>query len=600
MTNFRKVVSLFCITSTMAALLFSLSASANTEELKENPYKVKRTLPKEMVKHRKLFSKGEGGMSGTYQLDNHPIYTVHSPGEWGGNVTFIVASDQVIVYDTSISTQGSKAALAEIRKITDKPIKTIFYSHHHTDHYNGTAALVKEADVKSGKVTIYAWENFVEEKNNEFGAILPRQAIGAAYHAGALLAKEDQVYFSCCGIKSLGGSPGYIAPTHTLKGGEVLKIGGVEIQVIYTGGEAISEFGLYLPKTETLILADEFFYSLPNIHSIRGSRPRLPQNYLKALDTALELKPKYLLGSHIMPVIGRKKIEEVVTLNRDAIQFMWDQSIRYINKGYDGMDLQQKFNVLPEYLTGFPFNTYLYGSPRTTVPEFYNGWVSWFNGDAATLYPDSRQDHARKLVKTIGGREKVLAAAEKAFNEKDYKYAARLSGFLVTIDTKDMRARYLKASSLRGIGYKEVNQIMRSNYLTGALELEGKIKAEDILKFSLKTFLPAVLDDKTIFAQWQYKINAEKIKNSQVSVCLKVKETNIYWDIKIRNSVMISKNSTDKICKNAENITLDQLNQLNKGSKKSEALSLKHVNKGINSLYNALDLKMDPINMSLR
>ena len=146
------------------------------------------------------------------------------------------------------------------------------------------------------------------------------------------------------------GKSGYIPPTDTFSEDAELTIAGVRIQVFYTGGEAISEFGLYLPDFDMVLIADEFFYALANVHSIRGSKPRLPENYMKALDTVREIKPEWLLGSHIMPIQGREDIQRYVTTSHDAIQYLWDQGIRYINKGYTPAELQQQFRELPPYL----------------------------------------------------------------------------------------------------------------------------------------------------------------------------------------------------------------------------------------------------------
>jgi glyoxylase-like metal-dependent hydrolase (beta-lactamase superfamily II) len=49
---------------------------------------------------------------------------------------FMVTSDGVIVADP-ISEGAAKAMLAEIRKITDKPVKYLLYSHEHADHASG-------------------------------------------------------------------------------------------------------------------------------------------------------------------------------------------------------------------------------------------------------------------------------------------------------------------------------------------------------------------------------------------------------------------------------------------------------------------------------
>lgn len=65
---------------------------------------------------------------------------------------FMVTSEGVIVADP-INAGAAKAMLAEIRKVTDKPIKYLLYSHEHGDHASGGevfrdagATLVSHAD----------------------------------------------------------------------------------------------------------------------------------------------------------------------------------------------------------------------------------------------------------------------------------------------------------------------------------------------------------------------------------------------------------------------------------------------------------------------
>ena len=69
-------------------------------------------------------------------------------------------------------------------------------------------------DVRSGRVRIYAWENFEAEVAAEFGAIMPRQAAGVGYYGGAVLPPED-LHHHGIALKLLGGTSGYIPPTDT-------------------------------------------------------------------------------------------------------------------------------------------------------------------------------------------------------------------------------------------------------------------------------------------------------------------------------------------------------------------------------------------------
>ena len=509
-----------------------LTAVAQGPE-KENPYKVERSWPDYFLEHQKLFTE----QAGTYKAGKYPVWTVHVPGGWIGNSTIIEGDDGLIVYDTSVNVAAGKFIAEEIRKISDKPIKAIFYSHHHTDHYNGTSALVTPEQVASGEVKIYAWDNFEEEIANEFGAILPRQLLGVFYYGPDMLPPEEKHYHGCCSPRVLGGKPGYIPPTDPFSKNTTLEIAGLEINVFYTGGEAISEFGLHIPEFDMVLIGDEFFYALANIHSIRGSKPRLPENYLKALDTVREIKPEWLLGSHIMPIQGRDTIQQYVTTSRDAIQYLWDQGIRHINKGYTPAELQQKFRTLPEYLDLDPFTRPMYGTPWIIAPELYTGWVSWFSGDATDLLPTPPVEKAKRMVDLMGGRERVFAEAEKAFKAGDVQFAAELTQMLVRIDHDDWDARYLKAASLRARGYQELNTIARAWYLNGANELEGKVDPGKLIGLGVNV-LSGTLPGGDLLRNWRYQVDAEKAADSRLTLGFEFTDSGDSYRVELRNSIL--------------------------------------------------------------
>ena len=481
------------------------------------------------------------------------------------NITFIETNSEIIVFDCSMSEQAGEFALQEIRKISDKPITTLFYSHHHPDHYRGAGGLVNPEEVKAGKVKIYAWANFLEEKENELGLIVNRQTMGALYFTGALLDKEDKAYLSCCGTKTFGGKDVYIPPTDILDKDTQLTIDGLPINIFYSGGEAISEFGIHLPAYDMVFIADEFFYSFPNLHSIRGSKPRIPDNYIKALDKIRELQPEWLIGAHIMPIQGKAHIQEIITTNRDAIQYLWDQSIRYINKGYTAVELQHQFKELPAHLQLKPFNAPMYGSPITAVPEFYTGWVSWFQGDATDLFPEHPVAEAKKMVSLLGGRDKVLKAAEAAFDKEDAQFGAKLSQYLVRINKEDQQARYLKAACLKKLGYAQTNQIMRSWYLMGAKELEGKIDAKKVLQFGKSAVAGSVLSSEQIFNSWRYLLDAEKAGTKKLKLQLSFTDTKEDWTLELRNSILEMKKGRTNNPETLIKTTVAQINTFNQG-----------------------------------
>ena len=61
-------------------------------------------------------------------------------GGAGGNTGIIVGKDGVIVVDAKTTPASAKDMLAEIAKITPKPVTTVILTHSDADHVNGLAA----------------------------------------------------------------------------------------------------------------------------------------------------------------------------------------------------------------------------------------------------------------------------------------------------------------------------------------------------------------------------------------------------------------------------------------------------------------------------
>ena len=58
----------------------------------------------------------------------------------GANSIMIEGDDGLIIVDTLSNYEAAKKVISEFRKITDKPVKAIIYSHGHMDHVHGTTA----------------------------------------------------------------------------------------------------------------------------------------------------------------------------------------------------------------------------------------------------------------------------------------------------------------------------------------------------------------------------------------------------------------------------------------------------------------------------
>src|ERR1700728_4561924 len=66
------------------------------------------------------------------------------PIEVDGNSIVVVNEHYVLVFDTNVLPSSARAVLAEIRKITDKPVRYVVNSHWHPDHWDGNEVYAKE------------------------------------------------------------------------------------------------------------------------------------------------------------------------------------------------------------------------------------------------------------------------------------------------------------------------------------------------------------------------------------------------------------------------------------------------------------------------
>lgn len=74
------------------------------------------------------------------------LFQTQSYGDVGldGNSIAVISDDGVLVFDANGTTHAARAVIAEIRKITNKPVKYLVISHWHWDHWYGAEAY-KEA-----------------------------------------------------------------------------------------------------------------------------------------------------------------------------------------------------------------------------------------------------------------------------------------------------------------------------------------------------------------------------------------------------------------------------------------------------------------------
>src|SRR6476660_579799 len=83
----------------------------------------------------------------TKEILGDGIYLFRAPSAldlWTAtNVVVIVNDEDVTVFDSNTRARTARMVIAEIRKITPKPVRTLINSHWHQDHWSGNDEYVK-------------------------------------------------------------------------------------------------------------------------------------------------------------------------------------------------------------------------------------------------------------------------------------------------------------------------------------------------------------------------------------------------------------------------------------------------------------------------
>ena len=271
---------------------------------------------------------------------------------------------------------------------------------------------------------------------------------------------------------------GLIRPNKTFSEDLETEICGVKVELVHAPGETNDQLFVWLPERGVLLPGDNIYKAFPNLYSIRGTLYRDVLAWVYSIDKMRALRPVHLVPSHTRSISGQELVSETLTAYRDAIQFVHDQTIRGINRGLTPDELAEVVK-LPPHLAEHPYLQEYYGKVEWSVRGIFNGYLGWFDGDAAGLEPAAPDERAAGMASLAGGAERLRRAAREAVEDGQYAWAAELATHLIRLEPRSSEAKKIKADALRALGQRQINSNARNYYLTQALELEGKIEIRD-------------------------------------------------------------------------------------------------------------------------
>jgi len=207
---------------------------------------------------------------------------------------FVVTSDGVIATDPVAygRPQGGAQYLAEIRKITNQPVRYLVYSHHHDDHASGGKAFGRAVVVAHRAV-----EGHIQ------GDIVP--------------------------------------PVLTFTDQASIHLGDLEVRLIYPGpSETESNLIVYVPARKVAFMVDSVFVRAVPWRNMQGADPR---KWISALEKLDSLDFEILAPGH-GPTGRKEHVREFINYLKDLLAAVGER----MKRGESLEDIQRTIE-LPQY-----------------------------------------------------------------------------------------------------------------------------------------------------------------------------------------------------------------------------------------------------------
>lgn len=502
---------------------------------------------------------------GVYQIRNLDL----------SNMTIMEGKEGITVIDPLVSAETAKVGMDLYYKNRGKrPVVAVIYTHSHVDHYGGVRGVIDDADVKSGKVKVYAPAGFMKEAVSEnimAGNAMSRRA---SYMYGNLLKPDAKGQVGAgLGTTTSAGTVTLIEPTNYITHtGQKEVIDGLTYDFMMApGSEAPSEMLWYVEEKGMIEAAEDVTHTLHNTYSLRGAKIRDPLAWSKYINDVIGRwggKANIIIAQHHWPTWGNENVVKLMKSQRDMYRYINDQTLRMANQGLTRDEIAANFK-LPSGLEKSWASRGYYGSVSHDVKATYVFYLGWFNGNPATLNELPPVDAAKKYVDYMGGADAIMQKAKTDYAQGNYRWVAQVTNNIVFADPSNKEARNLEADALEQMGYQAESGPWRNFYLTGAQELRnGVVKGATPNTASPDTV--KAMSPEMFFDYLAVHINGEKAANAQAVFNVDLGADGGKYKLELENGVF--NHSADTQASNADaSITLNRAT-LNKIILKEESL----------------------------
>jgi cyclase len=261
---------------------------------------------------------------------------------WSNSV-IIVNEKDVMIVDSSVSPAAARALIADIKTLTDKPIRYVVNTHYHFDHAHGNQVFGPEAAIIGHE---YTREQLMGDVLNSmtyvsFTGELPNQieTLQSQIENEKDISKKAELQQNLKQTKDFYQSQSGIKPTPpnlTFTDRMSIFKGYREIRLLYLGkGHTAGDVFVYLPEEKILCTGD---FLAPRV-SYMGDA--YVDEWIKTLEKLKSIDFKVILPGHGEPMTTGEKIGYFQAFLSD----LWDKTVEMRAKGISAEDVAAKIDL---------------------------------------------------------------------------------------------------------------------------------------------------------------------------------------------------------------------------------------------------------------
>jgi len=386
------------------------------------------------------------------------------------NMGVVETSKGLVLFDISSRLNGPRI-FNSLRKITDKPIKFIIFSHGHFDHCFGYAPMIEE----------------IKENGWEMPQVIAHENCMKRFEKYRMLDKylhwlHDQQFGSVLGKdKQYNSAHEILNPTILIRGNEnyTFKLGEYTFELYHDKGETDDHIWMFVPEQKVLFTGDFIISCFPNVGNPYKVQ-RYPKDWALALEKMREKDPEYLIPGQGPLIEGKEKIKEILTITAEVLHFVHDEVVKRLNEGkWFEQIYHEMLEIFPEKFN-HEILAQVYGCYRFAIYAVYRLYHGWYNtGNPTDLFPAKNSEIANEFLKICNEKEYFMRA-KNLFEEGKLQLALHVLDVIINatnrLNIEILRKAYeLKIKILQQKEEKESSFIASNIFLNEINRLKLRV-----------------------------------------------------------------------------------------------------------------------------